>query len=87
MLKQEYAIGNYTVSKNPQRAEITDVERTHLVLLIEQLAAAKNYKMETLFLAVSLADRYLTGIARDKDKLPCLVTLGLTCTLLAAKIE
>ena len=87
MLKQEQAVGDYTISEKPGKGQITELERSHLVLLIEQLAVAKDYKIETLFLAVSLADRYLKGVARDGDALPCLVTLGLTCTLLAAKIE
>ena len=32
-------------------------------MLIEQLHAIKEYKIETLYLAVSLADRYLVHIA------------------------
>ena len=47
----------------------------------------KQYKQETLFLAVSLADRYLATIARDSTNLPCLITLSLTSLLMSAKIE
>ena len=47
----------------------------------------KQYKRETLYLAVSLADRYLVYAAFSKKEPPCLVTLAVTCVLLAAKLE
>ena len=56
-------------------------------MLIEQLCTCKNYKFETFYQAVSLADQYLVYIARESVVLPCLITLGLTSVLLAAKIE
>ena len=34
-----------------------------MVILIEELNLLKEYKLETLYLAVSLADRYLVNIA------------------------
>ena len=43
--------------------------------------------LETLYTAVSLADRYLVETVVNKRKLPCLVTLAVTCLLIAAKIE
>ena len=47
----------------------------------------KSYKLETLYLAVSLADRYLVNIAIRGEKAPCLINLGITCILMAAKLE
>ena len=87
MIAQERAIGNYTERKSPLNNEITHVERLHLVLLVEQLNTVKNYKAETGYLAVSLVDRYLDKWVEGKAHLSCLITLGLTCLLMAAKIE
>ena len=47
----------------------------------------KSYKLETLYLAVSLADRYLVNIAVRGEAAPCLINLGITCILMAAKLE
>ena len=58
-----------------------------MVLLLEELHNIKNYKVETLYLAVSLADRYLVKLALKKTRAPCLVTLAITCLLMAAKLE
>ena len=58
-----------------------------MVLLIEQLHEIKQYKVETLYTAVGLADRYLKKIISLKRKIPCLITLGVTCLLMAAKLE
>ena len=47
----------------------------------------KSYKLETLYLAVSLADRYLVNIAVRGKAAPDLINLGITCILMAAKLE
>ena len=58
-----------------------------MVRLIEELVVIREYKMETIFIAVSLADRYLVSIAVKKEKVPCLITLAVVCVLIAAKLE
>lgn len=58
-----------------------------MFLVIEKLHEVKNYKLETIFTAMNLADRYLEKLAKDKTKAPCLVVLGVTTLLMAAKIE
>lgn len=58
-----------------------------MVLLIEALYEMKEYKIETLFLAVNLADRYLVFVAFHEAEVPYLVTLAMTCILVAAKLE
>ena len=58
-----------------------------MVLLIEQLHEIKDYKVEALYLAVSLADRYLKKIISLKRKIPCLITLAVATILMAAKLE
>ena len=86
MRRQEEAIGDYTIYEACS-LKITNHARQQMVLLIEELHAIKQYKIETLYLAVSLADRYLVYIALSEKEPPCLVTLAVTCILLAAKIE
>lgn len=58
-----------------------------MVMLIEDLCSVKEYKIETLYLAVSLADRYLVNIAVLGKVAPCLITLAVSCILMAAKLE
>ena len=58
-----------------------------MVLLIEDLCIIKKYKLETLFLAVSIADRFLASQAIQGKIAPCLISLALTSLLLAAKLE
>ena len=57
-----------------------------MVNLIEQIHAVKEYRTETLFLAVSLMDKYLAILTIDNKSPPCLITLSVTCLLMAAKL-
>ena len=57
-----------------------------MVILIEELHRKKKYRIESLFLAVSLADRYLIHLAISWREAPCLVNLAVTCLLIAAKL-
>ena len=41
------------------RLKISSDQRKRMVILIEELHRKKKYRIETLFLAVSIADRYL----------------------------
>ena len=58
-----------------------------MVMLIEYMNNCKGYKIETLYLAVSLADRYLVNMAISGEEAPCLISLGMICILIAAKLE
>ena len=58
-----------------------------MVLLMEELWELREYKLETFYLSVSIADHYLMKLAKTKKKAPCLATLGLACLFLAAKLE
>ena len=58
-----------------------------MVLLIEFLCEEKKYKTETLYLAVSLADRFISKTLCQNLNMPDLVTLAATSLLMAAKIE
>ena len=58
-----------------------------MVMLIEEFNNLKGYKTDTLYLAVSLADKYLVNIAVKGEKAPCLISLAVVCILMAAKME
>ena len=61
MLQQEFAVGDYI--SNPRCSlDISAFARQQMVRLIEDLAYIKHYKLETIFTAVSLADRYLVNM-------------------------
>ena len=62
MLAQEYAIGNYLQVPDCSLG-ITDFTRQQMVMLIEELVSLRNYKTDTLYVAVSLADKYLLILA------------------------
>ena len=42
---------------------MTKAEREQMFLVIEKLHEVKNYKLETMFTAMNLADRYLEKLA------------------------
>ena len=56
MLTKSHVIGDYTRSAS---SRVKQEDRTNMVNLIEQIHAVKEYKTETLYLAVSLMDKYL----------------------------
>ena len=43
--------------------KILNDTRTHMILLVEELVRLKGYNEETLYLAISIADRYLVNLA------------------------
>ena len=58
-----------------------------MVTMIENLHSRKGYQEETLFIAVSLADRYLNNLTIGNIRCPCLVDLAFTCLIVAAKLN
>ena len=61
--------------------------RQQMIILIEELHVLKEYKIETLYLAVSFADRYLVNIAVKRKEAPNLISLAVVSLLMAAKME
>lgn len=85
MLKSERAIGNYfELPKNSLR--ISPQDRESMVSLIQELHRVKGYAEDTFYLAVSIADRYLTVLATKGQKAPNLIQLATISILLAAKM-
>ena len=84
MLKSERAIGNYfELPKNSLR--ISPQDRESMVSLIQELHRVKGYAEDTFYLAVSIADRYLTVLATKGQKAPNLIQLATISILLAGR--
>lgn len=47
----------------------------------------KGYQELTLYLAVNISDLYMAELAKHKLPTPHIVTLGITCLLLAVKMN
>ena len=84
MLKSERSIDNYTKIK---KFGVMKKTRDSLVDLIQQLHERKEYRLETFYKAVSIADRYLAALAARDEKPPNLLHLGTLCMLMAAKLD
>ena len=56
-----------------------------MVRLIENIHSQKKYRIETLYLAVNIADRYLIKTFGMSKPVPNLVLLALTSIMIAAK--
>ena len=57
-----------------------------MVSLIQELHRVKGYAEDTFYLAVSVADRYLTILATQGKKAPNLIQLATISILMAAKM-
>ena len=86
MLRQEFAIGDY-ICFNQVNKGVSEVARKHMITLMEDLNRIKDYKEETLYLAASIADRYLVNLAVKRIAAPCLIRLAIVSILMAAKLE
>ena len=81
MRREEVCVGDYTISDR-----VNNTTRISIIHLIEKLAELKDYKIETLFLAVSLLDMYITTV-KQENRVTCLGSLAVSCLLIAAKLE
>jgi transcription initiation factor TFIIIB Brf1 subunit/transcription initiation factor TFIIB len=86
MLEREFAIGDF-IDWQEGELRVSNQARRHMVTLIEDLNRLKNYKEESLYLAASLADRFLVNLAVKNEAPPCLIKLAVITTLVAAKLE
>ena len=86
MIRSEVAIGDY-IGFNSGEHGVSELARKHMITLMEDLNRMKDYKEDTLFLAASIADRYLVNLAVKQVAPPCLIRLAIICTLMAAKLE
>ena len=87
MLRQEFAIGDYIHFNQKSENGVSELARKHMITLMEDLNRMKDYKEDTLFLAASIADRYLVNLAVKRASAPCLIRLAIVSILMAAKLE
>ena len=87
MLRQEFAIGDYIQFNQKSENGVSELARKHMITLMEDLNRMKDYKEDTLFLAASIADRYLVNLAVKGAAAPCLIRLAIVSILMAAKLE
>ena len=88
MLREEQAIGSYIDIEGLPSKIITKGSRKFIVQNIQSLHKVKGYKEETLYLAISLADRYLVNLVIRLETLPVdFESLAVACLVLAAKVE
>jgi len=66
---------------------MTEEDRQAMVGLITDLHRLKDYKVESLHLAISVADRYLASLAARGACCPNLTLLATISVLIAAKLE
>ena len=60
MLENEKPIGNYLSEKSVRKTlQIEAIDRESMIALMQELHRIKKYHIETLFLASSIADRFL----------------------------
>ena len=85
-LKKECAIGDY-VSLPNNSIKMSEEVRLCMVTVIVEVHRIKEYKEETLYMATSLADRYLALLTILEQPSPCLIRLAFVCVLIAAKFE
>ena len=84
MCAQEQTLGNFSKQKSLQ---VKGKERKSMILLMEKLYKSQQYKLETFYLSMSIADNHLAKLASLGHQAPCLKKLGVSCLILAAKIE
>ena len=86
MLQREQIIGDY-ISIPQNSVNMTEDIRVYMMTVIFEVHRIKNYKEETLYLAINLADRFLNSLATNQQPSPCLIRLSYVCILMAAKLE
>lgn len=82
---EERALGDYFEECEQSYHNTTSAHRREMVCLIENLHTQKKYRIETLYLAVNIADRYLIKTFASGKPVPNLVLLALTSIMIAAK--
>jgi len=88
MLREEQAIGSYINIEGLNSTIINEENRKFTVQLIQALHQVKNYKIDTLYLAISIADRYLVNLViRFADTAVDFSALAVASLFVAAKIE
>lgn len=87
-LFSDRVIGDYISSEeNCKTIKVTKEVRLYMVTVIMEVHRLKNYREETLYLALSIADRFLAALLEQGRASPCLIHLAFVSILMAAKLE
>lgn len=87
-MERDFPIGDYISDPaNDRSIKVTQEIRLYMVTIIMEVQRLKRYKEQTLYLACSLADRFLAALMRAGSASPCLIHLSISSILLAAKLE
>ena len=74
MIENERPIGNYLSKKSICKTlQIETIDRESMIALMQELHRIKKYHIETLFLASSIADRFLVKLVEKRFSAPNLV--------------
>ena len=65
-LQHESVVGNYLQAKDGWKLDMNASHRKEMVCLIEKMHSLKSYRLETLYLAVNIADRYLSRVNKQR---------------------
>ena len=84
-LRDEFAPGDYLATQ--KSLQVSRTARSQMIMLIEEIGSTRGYTMETQFLAVYLADKYLIFLLNKEKEAPSLILLAAVCVLIAAKLE
>ena len=87
MLIDELVIGDYLNEKNKAILAIESFHRSKAIMLIHHLTEGLALRPETLYVSASIMDKFLINLAAADEKAPCLVTLAITCVMLANKLD
>ena len=86
MLEKEVKLGDYLSFDSCKFKYLKDARET-MVLMIEEIHKIKGYREETLYYAVSIADKLLNCQSLSGKDAPSLIHLGIVCVLIAAKLN
>jgi hypothetical protein len=87
-LMNDKIIGDYISSPtNEATIKVTKDVRLYMITVIMEVHRLKNYREETLYLACSIADRFLATLMHRGQNSPCLIHLAFVSILMAAKLE
>ena len=75
------------LKENKGQPVLTRSQRAIAVYMMIELNLKRQYEIDTLFMAVSIMDRYLMLIGHWNFKVEDLNILACTCILVAAKLE
>jgi hypothetical protein len=85
--EEAFAISNYLAKDSQRKKYISEYDRSYAIQKIFDLHSKKDYKVESLFTACYIMDRYLHKIGYKNFPREKICSLAVTSILMAAKLE